>query len=276
MRYPLSDRRSVFNEQVSERRVSEGGEQAEAGRKVRVLKAPAVRRAELLDCAQRLFLTRGYEQTTVNDVIAATGLSKGAFYHHFRAKEDLLEAIAGRFARESVGFIEALQAESGLDALQRLNRLLSLGREWKRGHIPELRATFATLLDPQNATLYHRIIEAVSGVLAPALAQIIAQGEAEGVFDAGDPALAAEVLLGLANGRRALVVAALDLAESDLDAAMVMIESRVRAEAAIADRLLGLKAGAVDLLGPPAVVRAMLVDWQAAGPQRQAALSSSA
>jgi hypothetical protein len=84
------------------------------------------------------------------------------------------------------------------------------------------------------------------------------------------------VLLGLANGRRALVVAALDLAETDLDAAMVMIESRVRAEAAIADRLLGLKAGAVDLLGPPAVVRAMLVDWQAAGPQRQAALSSSA
>ena len=64
-----------------------------------MLKAPAVRRAELIDCAQRLFLTRGYERTTINDVIAATGLSKGAFYHHFRAKEDLLEAIAARFAR---------------------------------------------------------------------------------------------------------------------------------------------------------------------------------
>ena len=88
-----------------------------AGRKVRVLKAPAVRRAELLDCAQRLFLTRGYEQTTVNDVIAATGLSKGAFYHHFRAKEDLLEAIAGRFAHDALGFIQALQSDAGLDAL---------------------------------------------------------------------------------------------------------------------------------------------------------------
>ena len=76
---------------------------------------------------------------------------------------------------------------------------------------------------PQNATLYHRIIEAVSGVLAPALAQIIARGEAEGVFDAGDPALIAEVLLGLANGRRALVIAALERAESDADAAMAMV-----------------------------------------------------
>ena len=245
------------------------------GRKVRVLKAPAVRRAELLDCAQGLFLTRGYEQTTVNDVIAATGLSKGAFYHHFRAKEDLLEAIAGRFAHDALGFIRALQADAGLGALARLNRLLSLGREWKAEHIPELRAMFTTLLDPQNATLYHRIVEAVSGVLAPALAQIIGEGEAEGVFDAGDPALAAEVLLGLSNGRRALVIAALDVAETDVDAGMAMIEGRVRAEEGIACRLLGLKAGAVDLLGPPAAIRRMLVDWNAAGPAQTAALRRS-
>jgi len=248
----------------------------DAGRKVRVLKAPAVRRAELLDCAQRLFLTRGYEQTTVNDVIAATGLSKGAFYHHFRAKEDLLEAIAGRFAHDALGFIQALQADAELDALGRLNRLLSLGREWKAEHIPELRAMFTTLLDPQNTTLYHRIVEAVSDVLAPALAEIIGQGEAEGVFDAGDPAVIAEVLLGLANGRRALVIAALERAESDADAAMAMVEVRVRAEEVIAARLLGVEPGAIDLLGPEGVVRAMLLDWKAAGKSDQADASRRA
>lgn len=238
---------------------------AEAGRKVRVLKAPAVRRAELLDCAQGLFLTRGYDQTTVNDVIAATGLSKGAFYHHFRAKEDLLEAIADRFARESLGFIRGVEDDRSLDALQRLNLLLSLGREWKREHIAELRAMFATLLAPQNVVLYQRILDAVFKVLAPALAQIIAAGQAEGVFGPGDAALAAEVLLGLANGRRALVVAALEKAETDIDAGMAMIEARVHAEEAIADRVLGLQDRGLDLMGPPDVVRAMLVDWQAAG-----------
>jgi AcrR family transcriptional regulator len=237
----------------------------EADRKVRVLKAPAVRRAELLDCAQGLFLTRGYEQTTVNDVIAATGLSKGAFYHHFRAKEDLLEAIADRFAREATGFIGGLQSDRSLDALQRLNLLLSLGREWKREHIAELRAMFATLLDPQNVVLYQRILDAVFKVLAPELARIITAGQAEGVFGPGHAALAAEVLLGLANGRRALVVAALEKAETDIDAGMAMIEARVRAEEAIADRVLGLKDRGVDLMGPPEVVRAMLVDWQAGG-----------
>jgi AcrR family transcriptional regulator len=237
----------------------------ETVRKVRVLKAPAVRRAELLDCAQRLFLTRGYERTTVNDVIVATGLSKGAFYHHFRAKEDLLEAIAGRFARESLGFIETLQADGRLDALRRLNLLLSLGREWKLEHMAELRAMFTTLLDPQNAVLYQRITDAVFRVLAPALARIIAQGAAEGVLDAGDHRLAAEVLLGLTNGRRVPVIEAMRVAETDVEAAITLITRRVRAEEAIASRVLGLKTGSVDLLGPESALRAMLVEWNAAG-----------
>jgi AcrR family transcriptional regulator len=250
---------------------SEGG-----GGKVRVLKAPAVRRAELIDCAQRLFLTSGYERTTINDVIGSAGLSKGAFYHHFRAKEDLLEAIADRFAHESLGFARTLQDDPSLDALQRLNRLLSLGREWKREHMAELRAMFTTLLYPENAVLYHRIVDAVSNVLAPALADIVMQGKVASVFDTEDPRLVAEILLGLSNGRRALVIAALARAEDDVEAGLAMIVDRVGAEERIADRLLGLTAGGVDLLGPKEGLRAMLVDWNAAGSAAQAAVGANA
>ncbi|MGZ6037322.1 MAG: TetR/AcrR family transcriptional regulator [Phenylobacterium sp.] len=228
-------------------------------------RAPAARRAELIDCAQGLFLTRGYERTTINDVISATGLSKGAFYHHFRAKEDLLEAIAQRFARESLGFIQGPQADARLDALNRLNQLLAVGRDWKRGHIAELKAMFTTLLKPENAVLYHRIVEAAFAVLAPAVASIIAQGEAEGVFDAGDPRVAADTLLWLSNGRRGLVIAAMARAENDVETGLQMIVERVRAEEAITNRILGLPPGSVDLLGPEAAIRDMLVDWNAAG-----------
>jgi AcrR family transcriptional regulator len=241
-------------------------ESSETGARVRVLKAPAVRRAELIDCAQRLFLTRGYERTTINDVIAAAGLSKGAFYHHFRSKEDMLEAIAGRFAEASVGFTRDLQADLSLNALQRLNLLLSLSRDWKREHIAELRAMLITLLYPENAVLYHRIVGAATAVLAPALAEIIQQGEAEGVFDAGNPHMAAEVLLGLSTGRRALVIDAMDEAERDVDAGLAMIVERVRAEEAVINRVLGLRSGAVDLIGPPDAMREMLLDWNRAGP----------
>ena len=245
--------------------MTETAEILEAVAKVRVLKAPAVRRAELIDCAQRLFLTRGYERTTINDVIAAAGLSKGAFYHHFRSKEDMLEAIAERFARESAAYARDLGADPALNALQRLNLLLSLGRDWKREHIGELRAMFTTLLHRENAVLYHRIVDAVSAVLGPALARILEQGVTEGVFDAGEPRIAAEILLGLSKGRRAVVIAALEVAETDIEAGLSMIVERVAAEEAVVNRLVGAGSGGVDLMGPESDLRAMLAGWRDAG-----------
>lgn len=233
------------------------------------MKAAPVRRAELIDVAQGLFLTRGYERTTINDVINATGLSKGAFYHHFRAKEDLLEAIAERFSRESLGFTGRLQADPTLDALAKLNLMLAVGRDWKLEHLAELKAMFTTLLQPENAVLYHRIIEAVTAVLAPELAAMIAQGQAQGVFAAGDPHLTAETMLAGSYSRRAVVVAALSLAETDPDAATRMIVRRVRAEEALFDRMLGLANGGVDLMGPEAAMREMLVGWNLVGARPQ-------
>ncbi len=230
----------------------------------RVVKAPAVRREELIDCAQRHFLARGYEKTTINDVIAATGLSKGAFYHHFRSKEDLLAAITERFARESLAVVTALQADRGLDALQRLNSLLALGRDWKLEHIGELRAMFTTLLRPENAMLYHRIVEAAFGVMAPALAGIIEQGAAEGLFDVGDPRTAADTLLWLGNGRRPIVMRGMALAETDVEAGLDLMLNRIRAEEAIIGRILGLAPGSVDLMGSVEDLRALIVAWNRA------------
>jgi AcrR family transcriptional regulator len=227
----------------------------------RVIKAPAVRREELIDCAQRLFLAQGYEKTTINDVIAATGLSKGAFYHHFRSKDDLLAAITERFARDSLAVVTALQAERSLDALQRLNSLLALGRDWKLEHIGELRAMFTTLLRPENAMLYHRIVEGAFGVLAPALAAIIEQGAAEGRFDVGDARTAADTLLWLGNGRRPIVMQGMRLAETDVEAGLCLMLNRIRAEEAITERILGLKPGSVDLMGPVDDLRDLIVAW---------------
>jgi len=233
----------------------------ESQSKIRVLKPPAVRRGELIDCAQRLFLERGYERTTINDVILATGLSKGAFYHYFRSKEDLLEAIAQRFAEQSLAFVGALQAEPGRDALASLNLVLAVSREWKLEYMRELRAMFTTLLKPENAVLYQRIVAAVFAVLTPALAAIIERGRGEGTFAAGDPRVSAEALLQLANGRRPVIIDALAKAETDPAAAVEMVLRRVRAEEGVVDRILGLPAGSVALIGSVEELAAMMRAW---------------
>ena len=230
----------------------------------RVVKAPAVRRAQLIDCAQALFLAKGYEKTTINDVIAATSLSKGAFYHHFRSKEDLLEAIAERYAGQSLAHANAVAADRSLNALQQLNVLMAMTRDWKAENLPQLRAMFTTLLQPENATLYHRIVGAVFAAMAPTLTAIIAEGERQGVFDVADTALAAEAMLWLGEGRRVLVVRAMALAESGgVDEATEMIVRRVRAEEAMVDRVLGVKPGSVQLGGTPEFLRSLIVAWNA-------------
>ena len=46
--------------------------------------------------AARLFVEKGYEQTSVQDILDATGLSKGGLYHHFKSKEQILDAVMQR------------------------------------------------------------------------------------------------------------------------------------------------------------------------------------
>ena len=231
----------------------------------RVVKAPAVRRAELIDCAQRLFLEKGYERTTINDVIAATRLSKGAFYHHFRAKEELLEAIAERFAQQALTSAAAAQSDAGASALERLNRLLAVSREWKAENLPQLRAVFTVLLRPENALLYHRITSAVLKAMEPTFAAIIEDGAREGVVDATDARLAAEAILWMSESRRLLVADAIGVAErGDVETATEMIVKRIRAEEAMVDRMLGLPPGSIEILGSEDYVRALIVGWVAA------------
>ena len=228
----------------------------------RVIKAPAVRRAELVDIAQGLFLAKGYERTTINDVIDAAGLSKGAFYHHFRAKEDLLEAIAERYAGQALANVRAVRDDASLNALQRLNTLLAMSREWKAENLPELRAMFTVLLRPDNAVFYHRIVAAVFAAMAPTLTAIIADGAAEGVFDVADAGIAADALLWLGESRRLLIVEAMAAAEAgDVEGASAMIVRRVRAEEATIDRVLGLPPGGIRLGGSDDFLRSLTAAW---------------
>ena len=57
-----------------------------------------IKRAGILDAAERLFLEKGYEGTSVQDILDALGMSKGGFYHYFDSKEAVLRAVSERRA----------------------------------------------------------------------------------------------------------------------------------------------------------------------------------
>ncbi len=217
----------------------------------RVVKHPDIRRSELLDCAQALFFERGYENTTINEIIAKAGVSKGGFYHHYASKEAVLEALAVRLAEQAVERVADADADSGLDALGRLNAFLARARRLKLDDAPRLRTAFDAVFRPENIVLYHRINTASITVMLPVLARIIAQGQAEGVFKVPDAEAAAEIVLHLGASTHDAVARAIKASGTeDEDAAIEALDRRLRFHGLAVDRILGLPDGSIQFVEP--------------------------
>lgn len=73
-------------------------------------KPPEVRREELMDAAQRLFLEKGFAATSVAEIVEAADVAKGTFYLYFQTKEDVLAALKARFIERFCEKIDAAAA----------------------------------------------------------------------------------------------------------------------------------------------------------------------
>lgn len=69
-------------------------------------------RERILDGAQRLVLEHGLAATTVDAILAESGTSKGAFFHHFPTKNDLARALVERYAESDVAFLDEFMAKA--------------------------------------------------------------------------------------------------------------------------------------------------------------------
>lgn len=216
----------------------------------RVVKHPDVRRAELLDRAAALFVQRGYDNVSLNDLIADAGVSKGAFYHWFPSKDALITALAERSARDGFAAIEQAGAESAGDALARLNAVLQNGFDVKMATgTSELLAAMVSLLRPENAHLYARIVAAGERLLRPLLTAVISDGVAEGTFDTFDPEGVADMIAALAARVNTNIVDIHDAADDPArDHAVDMLIRRLRLHGLAIDRILGLADGSVTVL----------------------------
>jgi AcrR family transcriptional regulator len=217
----------------------------------RVVKTAAERKDELVDCAQALFFAKGYEATTIADILARARLSKGAFYHHFASKEDLLDALTERVSRAVIAAAQDVLDDESLDALTRLNRFLARSGQWKREAAPMLGQVYAAMFKPENAQLYHRMVHVAVTSITPVLTHIVEQGVREGTFDVPDAGVVAEILVQLANARQALVAEAVQqAARGEIDQATETLEHRIGVEEKIIDRILGLPEGSITLFAP--------------------------
>jgi len=159
------------------------------------------RRNQILDAAVTTFSQNGFHQTTIEEIRLEAGLSRGAVYHYFKTKEDIIDAIRGRSARQAEAIVissaEADDAESVL--LDLINSTVSVMVSPTSVDANRL-AMFLWAESLVNARIMDGQLPAFKPYLS-ALAESISKAQADGKVDPGlEPQATARLSAGALMG----------------------------------------------------------------------------
>ena len=130
----------------------------------------------ILDTAQRLFLEKGYEQTTIQDITDNLGgLTKGAIYHHFKSKEEIIDAVSDRMFFSNNPF-EAVRERKDLNGLQKLREAIRLNQSDQE----RMNLTIQSIPVCKNPRLLMEMINSNRKILTPYYQELLEEGNRDG------------------------------------------------------------------------------------------------
>ena len=219
----------------------------------RIVKKEAylARRNEILDATQQLVYAKGYEQMSVQDILDALQISKGAFYHYFNSKAEALDSLVERMViEEIVPMLAQIVNDPQLSAIHKLHAYFDSALKWKSGRKAFMMELLRVWLSDENAIVRQKLMNTTIEYVIPMLAEIIRQGKREGVFTAPYPEQTCQVmiytLLGLSNSIIELLISD----ESERNAAQVKqtVSEYSNALNDTTERLLGAPKGSMHLI----------------------------
>ena len=150
----------------------------------------------ILDTASRLFFQKGYDRTTLQDIIDATKLSKGAIYHHFASKEAIIIAVVDRVGEAQSAMLAEVRDRKGLTGAEKLREMFRTSLRMSfQGKI--LYMLPFIIENPKFMTLQ---MQSILGEASPDyVLPVLREGIADGSIQADHPEELSEVLLILAN-----------------------------------------------------------------------------
>ncbi len=157
----------------------------------------AVRRDAFVDAAAALIQSKGYERTSIQDVLDAVGASRGAFYHYFDSKQALLEAVIDRMGDAAIASLMSVLDDPALTAPAKLELVFSSIGRFKAERRDLVMAILEVWLSDDNAVVREKFRRFLMTRMAPLMGAIIGQGRREGSMVVDDPDDAALVVVSL-------------------------------------------------------------------------------
>jgi len=155
-------------------------------------KYPEVTGARILEAATKLFLTKGYEKTTIQDIVDELGdLTRGAVYHHFKSKDEIIDAVSDQMNGQD-DIIRELMTQKDMTGLEKLRAFIRSTASSNRVD-DELNISLQyTLQEKINPRFVVRELDCAFDEIAPTIQQIIEEGNRDGSLNVPQPREAAE------------------------------------------------------------------------------------
>ena len=219
------------------------------------LEVHTVRREAFIDAATRLMQAKGWEQTSIQEVLDATEASRGAFYHYFDSKQALLEAVIERLVEIGLASVAPIVDDPKLAAAPKMSALFLGIARWKSERKALVMALLQTWLSDDNAIVREKLRSRMAGRMVPLLTKIVEQGVKEGVFDTTSPERTARIFLVLLMGFQE-VATDLFIARQTGAIGYDAVKRSVSSFNDAFERILGAPRGSVDLAD-----EAVLQEW---------------
>lgn len=140
-----------------------------------VKRPPEQWKKEILHAAKELFLSKGYEETAVSDIMELAGGAKGMFYRFFQSKEEVIHALGNQMFFENNPF-EAVRGRSDLNGLEKIRQMLVFDRADKEREKVSAQAV-SILKDPR---ILAAAVEENRRILTPLWLELIEEGQRDG------------------------------------------------------------------------------------------------
>lgn len=154
-----------------------------------VKKTPEQWKQEILSAAQSLFLSKGYEATSVSDIMELAGGAKGMFYRFFQSKEEVMHALGNQLFFENNPF-DAVRKRQDLNALEKIRALLSLNQSDEKRNALNMQAA-SILKDPR---ILAAAIAKNRHILTPLWLELLEEGIRDGSIKTEYPKELSELL----------------------------------------------------------------------------------
>lgn len=140
-----------------------------------VKKMPEQWKKEILEAAQKLFISKGYEETSISDIMEVVGGAKGMFYRCFQSKEEVMHALGNQMFFSNNPF-EKVKKRTDLNGLQKIRELLIFNQSDTERNQINIQA-ISILKDPH---ILAASVEENKRVLTPLWFELLEEGKKDG------------------------------------------------------------------------------------------------